>query len=78
MPTTSPLNDSPQNVAFSPDGNAVYVFGSFAGPIASFDKFATWDFVPTAMNPNGVRNAFAFAVNDVFVVGDTGIVHYGN
>jgi photosystem II stability/assembly factor-like uncharacterized protein len=78
MPTTSPLNDSPQNVAFTPDQSAVYVFGSFSGPIVSFDQFATWNFVPTAMNPNAVRNAFAFANNDVFVVGDTGIVHYGN
>ena len=55
-----------------------HVFGSFAGPIVSFDKFATWNYVPTAMYPNAVRNAFAFAGNDVFVVGDTGIVHYGN
>ena len=78
QPTTMPLNDSPQNIAFAPDESAIYVFGSFAGPIASFDKGATWSFVATVMNPNTTRNAFAFAGNDVFIVGDTGIIHYGN
>ena len=32
----------------------------------------------TVMNPNATRGGFAFAANDVFAVGDTGIVHYGN
>lgn len=71
-------SDSPQNVAFVPDESAVYVFGSFGGPLVSNDKLATWAFVPTAMNPNLVRSAFAFAGNDVFIIGDTGIIHYGN
>ena len=71
-------NDSPQNVAFVARRERHLRLRLVRRAARLVDKDATWNLVPTAMNPNLVRSAFAFAANDVFVVGDTGIIHYGN
>jgi len=77
-PTNPVWGGGGQQMVFVPDESAIYVFGSFLPPAASYDKTATWVPLYTAMSPSFMRGGFAFANNDIFVVGDTGIVHYGN
>ena len=79
-PTAPAFNDAAGHLAFVPDESAIYVFGSYAPQVVSYDKGGTWVPNVTVMNDNAMATggAFAFAGNDVFIVGRTGIIHYGN
>ncbi len=77
-PTTGVWGSQGYQIAITPDESAIYMFMTSSPPQVSYDKLATWPALTTVMNPNVVRGGFAFAGNDVFVVGDTGIIHYGN
>ena len=77
-PTTGVWGSQGVQIAFVPDESAVYVFMSSSVAQVSFDKLATWPALTTVMSGNTMRAGFAFAGNDVFVVGDNGIIHYGN
>jgi photosystem II stability/assembly factor-like uncharacterized protein len=77
-PTQPSFNDNATDIAFVPDESSLYVFGAFNPPALSIDKGGTWTPLVTAMAGNVMRAAWAFAANDVYVIGDTGIIHYGN
>ncbi|MGZ3430184.1 MAG: WD40/YVTN/BNR-like repeat-containing protein, partial [Polyangia bacterium] len=77
VPTMPSFNDNADQIAFVPDESALYAFGAFS-PVYSDDKGGTWKQLYTVMFPNNMTAAFAFAGNDVFIVGQTGIIHYGN
>jgi photosystem II stability/assembly factor-like uncharacterized protein len=73
------FNDSPTQMFYVPDGSAIYVFGAFS-PVVSVDNKVSWHLFDPGIIINTAattRNGFAFAANDIFVVGDTGIIHYG-
>jgi photosystem II stability/assembly factor-like uncharacterized protein len=77
-PTNPVFGDSAAKMVFVPDESAIYVFGAFLPPAVSYDQTSTWKGLITVMSPNAMKGGFAFANNDVFIVGDTGIIHYGN
>ncbi|HEX9105108.1 MAG TPA: YCF48-related protein, partial [Polyangia bacterium] len=77
-PTTGVFGSQGNQIVITPDGSAIYMFMTSSVPQVSYDNLATWPALVTVMNPNSTRGGFAFAANDVFAVGDTGIIHYGN
>ena len=64
------------DLSVTPTGN--YLFAStVSGMAVSTDEGATWNPLDSKIS-TGLFGAFSFADNDVFVIGDNGIVHFGN
>jgi hypothetical protein len=75
---TGAWNSFGEQLAIAPDNGTVVVFESVTDPQASFDKLGTWALLNAPIAPYQAMNGFAFASNDIFVVGQRGIIHYGN
>jgi photosystem II stability/assembly factor-like uncharacterized protein len=67
-------------IAPTPSESSIFVAGPTSGTGVSTDKGGVWGAVTTGIidELNAVSDVFPFADNDVFLVGDRGIVHYGN
>ena len=78
-PGTGPWTEFPDQIYVQPSDGTTFLFGNFGSPYVSKDKGATWTFLDTGIvAPRNLHGGFSFAANDIFLVGDTGIVHYGN
>lgn len=74
-----PIIDVPVQIFVQPDDSAVVVSDSLGPPAISTNKGASWTILqPGIIVGRDVLTGFAFAPNDTFLVGYTGIVHYGN
>ena len=77
---TNVWNSAGDWVAFTPSESTIFVVTPSAQPVFSTDKGVTWKLLQTGIinEQASITDFFAFADNDVFAVGNNGIVHYGN
>jgi hypothetical protein len=77
---TGTWTDIPIHVVVQPDDSAIYVLAAdtFQAQV-SINKGASWMSLDTrTASELSLNGGFAFAPNDLFLVGATGIIHYGN